>query len=109
MATLIRRLDHFAPESRLYQLADGRHVIVTVPHTVQPLPREVWQDLGVQSLTDLASQTREVISPTEVYLADEHGVPVDADGDPTNGLTALAQFETGTTFEQALAAIEEDS
>ena len=99
----IREITHFAPRSELHQLGDGRHVIVTVPDGILPtLP-----DL-VQITTELMELVDVVESPTEVFLADEHGTPIDADGDPCNGLTALAQYPTGTTHTQALDLLEGD-
>lgn len=43
---------------------------------------------------------------TEVFLCDETGVAIDADGDPTNGLTPLLRLPTGTDFDEACAAAE---
>ena len=99
----IREIQHFAPRSELHQLDDGRHVIVTVPDGILPVPSGL-----VQITTELMEHVEAVESPTEVFLADENGRVIDADGDPCNGLTALAQYPTGTTHTQALDLLEGD-
>jgi hypothetical protein len=90
-------LPQFAPTSHLYRLDDGRYVLVIVPDGKLPLPPDFSAVVTGTSAIDPA--------PTEVFLCDEHAVLVDADGDPTNGLTALAAFPPGTTHEQALEAL----
>lgn len=42
---------------------------------------------------------------TEVFLADEHGVAIDADGDPANGLTALVRWDEQMDHETAVARL----
>ncbi|NMO00839.1 hypothetical protein HH308_06380 [Gordonia sp. TBRC 11910] len=71
----ITDLPHWVPVTRLYRHGD-HHVAVTV--------LDFWDARG-----------------TNVFLCDEQGVAIDADGDPSNGLTALLELEHGTTFEQA--------
>lgn len=102
MADLIAAaLAQFAPTTNLYQLDDGRHVLVTVPFDAMPLPAEV---LPIVSGFKVA---RVEPAPTEVFLADEYGTPIDADGDPANGMTPLLRCAPGTTHEQALAELAE--
>ena len=75
-------LPHWVPHTRLYRHEEsGRHIAVSV--------------------IDFYDATG-----TEVFLCDEQGVAIDADGDPTNGLTPLLTLPPGTTFEQACAAAE---
>ena len=45
-------------------------------------------------------------SGTEVFLCDETGIAIDADGDPTNGLTPLLRLPTGVSYDDACAAAE---
>ena len=91
-------LPQFAPTTHLYRLDDGRHVLICVPDDLFEVPPEIAAP-GVEHVAP---------SPTLVFLADEHGVVIDADGDPCNGLTALAQYPTGTTHTQALDLLEGD-
>ena len=44
---------------------------------------------------------------TEVFLADEQGAAVDADGDPANGLTALVRWDEQMDHETAVARLIE--
>ena len=75
-------LPHWVPHTRLYRHEEsGRHIAVSV--------------------IDFYDATG-----TEVFLCDEQGVAIDADGDPANGLTPLLELPHGTTFEQACAAAE---
>ena len=75
-------LPHWVPHTRLYRHEEsGRHIAVSV--------------------IDFYDATG-----TEVFLCDEQGVAIDADGDPANGLTPLLELPPGTTFEQACAAAE---
>lgn len=95
------RLAQFAPTTNLYRLADGRCVLVTVPDADLPMPPGLAAVLGAVSIDTTAP------SPTEVFLADEHGALVDADGDPANGLTPILRCAPGTTHEQAIAELLE--
>lgn len=100
MAELIASaLSQFAPTTHHYRLDDGRHVLVTVPAGDMPLPGEV---LPIVSGFKVA---RVDPAPTEVFLADESGAVIDADGDPTNGMTPLLRCAPGTTHEEALAQL----
>ena len=101
MADLISAaLPQFAPTTNLYLLADGRYVLVTVPVDDMPVTE------GVLPIVSGFKVAKTEPGQTEVFLADEHGVPIDADGDPANGLTALLRLPPGTTHEQALEELE---
>lgn len=93
---LAESLPQFAPTTNLYRLDDGRHVLVTAPDEVQPVPAALAPILvGVK-----VDHTEP--GPTTVILCDENATPIDADGDPTNGLTPLATYPPGTTHDDAL-------
>ena len=78
----VTNLPHWVPHTRLYRHEEsGRHIAVSV--------------------IDFYDATG-----TEVFLCDEQGVAIDADGDPANGLTPLLILDVGTTFEEACAAAE---
>lgn len=102
MATLIGAVTHFAPDTLHYRLDDGRHVLIIVPAIDQPLPPGAARD----AVLGIAGAVTTTVAPTEVLLCDENAVPIDADGDPCNGLTALAEYETGTTHLEALDRLE---
>lgn len=95
-------LPQFAPTTNLYQLDDGRHVLVTVPADTMPVPE------GVLPIVSGIKVAKTEPGPTEVFLADEHGVPIDADGDPTNGLTPLMRLPAGTPHDVAVKAVGYD-
>ncbi|GAA3963179.1 DUF7572 family protein [Gordonia caeni] len=93
-------LPSFAQTTNLYRLTDGRHALVTVPADDQPVPAAVVPIMSGFKVSRVET------GPTEVFLADEHGTPIDADGDPTNGLTPLLRLPAGTTHAQAIAEVE---
>ena len=102
MAELIAAaLPQFAPTTNLYRLDDGRYVLITVPSDDMPVPE------GVLPIMSGFKVAKTEPGPTEVFLADEHGVPIDADGDPANGMTPLLRCAPGTTHEQALEELEQ--
>ncbi|WP_301546719.1 hypothetical protein [Gordonia sp. X0973] len=73
-------------------------MLITVPDYLPPLGAI---DIGgVRVAADAPT-------PTDVFLADEYGQPIDADGDPTNGLTALLRLAGGTGFDVACQKAEE--
>lgn len=93
-------IGRFCPVTNLYECSDGRHLLVTV--------KEPW-DMGdsVESVTGVRIPISRTHAPTgtEVFLADERGRLIDADGDPANGMTPLKRFDAGTTFEAALSEL----
>ena len=102
MTTLVREaMSRYAPTTNLYLLDDGRHVLITVPEQHMPVPRDLAVVIDRIRVDDYEA------GPTVVYLADERGRVVDADGDPANGMTPLHVLDPGTDFEQALAYIAE--
>ncbi|MGC4964231.1 DUF7572 family protein [Gordonia sp. DT101] len=79
----VRDLGHWCPVTRLYvDETSGQHYAVTV--------------------LDFYTATG-----TEVFLSDDRGIAIDVDGDPENGLTPILRLPDGTSFEQALSALEE--
>lgn len=90
-------MPQFCPVTNLYRLVDGRCVLITVKSG--PVIAGLAEALQVP-LAPLAA------APTEVFLADEDGTLIDADGDPANGMTALVRLPPGTTHEEALAALD---
>lgn len=92
-------LPQFAPTTNMYRLADGRYVIVTVPADDLPVSGQAVPLLSSVRVATVAPM------PTEVFLVDENAVVLDADGDPSNGMTPLATFPAGTTHAEALAAL----
>ncbi|MGB3602702.1 MAG: hypothetical protein WBA38_04015 [Gordonia sp. (in: high G+C Gram-positive bacteria)] len=101
MTLIAAALPHMASTTNHYRLNNGTHVLITVPADVQPVPAGLAPILGSIRIN------RTEPGPTLVFLADPEGQPIDADGDPTNGLTPIRTFPPGTTHEQALAQTEE--
>ncbi|AKF14381.1 minor tail protein [Mycobacterium phage ThulaThula] len=97
-ATLVAEaLSQFCPVTNHYRCSDGRYLLITMP--------------ALDSMGTLA-ETLGIVVPVakshmpttvDVFLADENAVVLDADGDPANGMTALAKIEGCRSFEQALA------
>ncbi|TWS25345.1 hypothetical protein FK268_09125 [Tsukamurella sputi] len=75
-------LDWWCPVTKLYRARDGQHYAITC--------LDFWTASG-----------------TEVFLADENGIAIDADGDPTNGLTALVRWDDQMDHETAVARLTE--
>ena len=98
-ATLVaEQLPQFCPTTNFYSTDDGKYLLVTVPRFDVPASIEAVTGLMLPiSLSHLPTHA-------DVFLADENAVVVDADGDPTNGMTALLRVEDCDTFEDALSA-----
>lgn len=79
-AKYVADLPGWVPDTRLYRLDDDRYLAVSV--------------------IDYYTATG-----TEVFLCDERGQPIDADGNPANGLTPLATFPPGTSHADALTQL----
>ena len=105
MAELIAEaLPQFAPQTNLYRLDSGQHILVTrIAGADIPMPAVALPLYGM--LQGLVEDTAPC--PTEVFLCDENARPLDADGDPTNGLTALLRLAGGTDFDTAVQKAEE--
>lgn len=98
----VAALHHWAPETRLYRdPISGRHVAIQV----QPIGPVVP---SIMTLLGRIPVDSDHIVPhrTKVFLCSAEGVAIDADGDPTNGLTPLLILDVGTTFDEACAAAE---
>jgi len=98
-ATLVAaNLSQFCPVTNHYQCSDGKYLLVTIPS--MDIPETVSYFFGVRV------PIAKVQLPTgvDVFLADEAAGVLDADGDPSNGMTPLASFEVDT-HEAALAAL----
>lgn len=100
MMDFVAVLDRWAPETRLYRHATG-HVAVQGNPVGPPVP---WIVTPMGRIPISSAQIR--FHDVAVFLCDERGIAIDADGDPTNGLTPLLTLPPGTTFEQACAAAE---
>ncbi|AER47679.1 minor tail protein [Mycobacterium phage Dori] len=98
MATLVaERLSQFCPVTNHYRCSDGRHLLITMP---------ALDSMGTLAETlGIVVPVAKTHMPTtvDVFLADENAVVLDADGDPANGMTALAKIENCAGFEHALA------
>lgn len=93
-------LPQFAPGNRHYQIGRS-HVLIVKAGGELPIPVDLTSLLG--------GVTVEAISPipVDIFLCDETAQLIDADGDPTNGMTALLSLPPTTTYKQALAAAKE--
>lgn len=101
MAELIAvALPQYAPTTNHYRLDDGRHILVTRAAEVLPVPPGLAAILGAVKV-DKADP-----APVEVFLCDADARLIDADGDPTNGMTALLSLDPATSFDEAVAAAE---
>lgn len=104
MAELLAEgLPQFAPQTNLYRLDDGQHILVTRIEGDVPVPAVALPLTGF--LQGHVGDTAPM--PTEVFLCDENARLVDADGDPTNGMTALLRLAGGTTFDDAVRVAEQ--
>lgn len=98
------------PATKLYRAEDGQYLAVLVVDV--PAMGSLLSSSGVR-----VPVARSHIQPeVSVFHADEHGVLIDADGDPLNGLTPFASTDPETeatiafdaevsTHESALAAL----
>lgn len=100
----------YCPVTNLYRCADGRHLLVTYPRldvlgTIAGLPgmAETLEAVGIQVGPHSQHQAEQLC--TEVFLADENGCVVDADGDPANGMTALLRCASAVPIHEALAQL----
>lgn len=98
----VAALDHWAPETRQYRdPISGRHVAIQA-QPIGPVVPSIMTLLGRIPI----SSDHVVPHRTKVFLCDEQGVAIDADGDPTNGLTPLLICDVGTSFEDACTLAE---
>jgi len=98
-ATLVQEgLPQFCPTTNFYQCSDGRYLLVTIPSVGA---NALLNQFGV--VVPIAKS--HLPDRADVFLADEHAVVLDADGDPSNGMTPLAQFEHPAGFAEVLAEL----
>lgn len=87
----------YAPTTNHYLLDDGRYVLITVPDDENmPLPPTIAPVISAVRVKEIET------GPTVVYLSDETGNVLDADGEPANGMTPLATYPPGTSHDEAL-------
>lgn len=106
-ATLLaENLPQFCPCTNHYQCSDGRFLLVTYPRldvlgTLANLEimSGVLSELG---LADVPISISHQPPNTEVFLADADAVVLDADGDPSNGMTPLLVCDGPVTVAEAL-------
>lgn len=98
----VATLDFWAPETRLYRHTSGQCVAVTC----QPMGPIVPSFMSAMMGRVPIDSAHIVAHRTKVFLCDEQGLAIDADGDPANGLTPLLVCDVGTSFEEACAAAE---
>ncbi|QHB37448.1 hypothetical protein SEA_LEOPARD_41 [Mycobacterium phage Leopard] len=92
-------LPQFCPVTNHYRCSDGKHLLITLP---------ALDSMGTLSETlGIVVPVAKSHIPTtaDVFLADENAVVLDADGDPSNGMTALAKLDGLNTFEEVLAEL----
>lgn len=98
---LAENLPQYLPTTNLYRLDDGQHILVTKGQGDVPVPPQLGALLGGVPIGETLPM------PTEVFLCDENARLIDADGDPTNGMTALLRLAGGTTFDDAVRVAEQ--
>ncbi|MGW0039814.1 DUF7572 family protein [Gordonia sp. NPDC003376] len=105
-ATLAQEyLPQFCPVTNFYSCSDGTYLLVTVNQldAVGTLTQlGILDEIGVAPTQISRAQVR--AQPTIVFAANEHAQVIDADDDPSNGMTPLMVLDPGTTFADALAA-----
>jgi len=91
-------MSRFCPVTNHYRCDDGKYLLVTIAA------------LGGADIIDVLTSRRIPVKrehlPThaDVFLADADAVPIDADGNPANGLTPLMRIPGCDSFTDALAA-----
>ncbi|WJR31910.1 hypothetical protein P3F83_15165 [Mycobacteroides immunogenum] len=102
-ATLIsENLRQFCPTTNHYRCTDGErvwYVLVTVPSLD-----------SVGMINEILGATMPVaeshlVGHADVFLADENAAVIDADGNPANGMTALAKVPSCETHADALTEL----
>jgi len=98
-ATLVAaNLSQFCPVTNHYQCSDGKWLLVTIPK--MDIPETINFFLGVR----VPIAEVHLPSGADVFLSDEDATVLDADGDPSNGMTAIGTFNV-QTHSEALAAL----
>ncbi|MEU9805017.1 hypothetical protein [Mycobacterium sp. NPDC050853] len=102
-ATLVvENLRQFCPITNHYKCTDGERVWYVLV-TVQSLDSAgtLNEILGL----DLPVAKSHLAQHADVFLADENAVVIDADGNPANGMTALATIPSCDTHSGVLAEL----
>ncbi|MUL47616.1 hypothetical protein FZI85_25215 [Mycobacterium sp. CBMA293] len=98
-ATLVsERLSNFCPTTNHYACDDGTFLVVTVPRF------DVSAAIEARTGIRIPVNTSQLPTHTDVFLADADAVPIDADGDPADGMTPLIRVDDCDDFAEALAA-----
>lgn len=95
-------LPQFCPITNHYRCSDGDktwHLLITVPSLDSLGTLE--ETLGIVVPVAQSHLPRHV----DVFLSDENGVVLDADMDPSNGMTPLGRLDGVATHDAALAAM----
>ncbi|SKH54699.1 Uncharacterised protein [Mycobacteroides abscessus subsp. massiliense] len=105
-ATLVgENLRQFCPITHHYRCTDGERVwylLITIPSLDSV--GMINKILG----TTLPAAQSHLVRHSEVFLADENAVVIDADGNPANGMTALAKVPSCETHADALTELGYD-
>ncbi|SCX06042.1 hypothetical protein [Mycolicibacterium fluoranthenivorans] len=97
-ATLVtENVSHFCPVTNFYECSDGRYLLVTIPRLSADM---VHNMLGVR----VPIVQMHLPDAADVFWADADAVVLDADGDPSNGMTPLVSVPGCEVFAEALAA-----
>ncbi|MCV7358469.1 DUF7572 family protein [Mycolicibacterium fluoranthenivorans] len=97
-ATLVtENVSHFCPMTNFYQCSDGTYLLVTIPRLSTDMVHEM---LGVR----VPIVQLHLPDTADVFRADADAVVLDADGDPSNGMTPLVSVPGCEVFAEALAA-----
>jgi len=91
-------LPQFCPTTNHYQCDDGKWLLVTV-HAL-----DVAGTLSTLGVT-VPIASCHLPKTVDVFLSDETATVLDADGNPANGMTPLAQFSDCATHSDALARL----
>lgn len=96
-ATLVaENVSQFCPVTNHYKCSDGTYLLVTIPRLSADM---VLDMLGVR----VPIVALHLPNVADVFLADEDAVVLDADGDPSNGMTPLVSVPGCEVFAEALA------
>ena len=108
-ATLVgENLSQFCPVTNHYRCSDERYLLVTYPRldVLADIAGEALaQALKVLGLAEGPQSLSHQPRNTEVFLADENAVVLDADGDPANGMTPLLVCDGAVPVADALAQL----
>lgn len=102
-ATLVgENLRQFCPTTNHYRCTDGQRIwylLVTIPSLDSA--GMINEILGAV----LPVTEAHLVKNADVFLADENAVVIDADSNPANGMTALANVPSRETHAEVLAEL----